>query len=278
MINLNKSSLFLFIFVLIFSLTVKGEPKVMESDQKTTSTNIENLKITILYDNYIHKEGTKSDWGFACLIEGLEKTILFDTGTRGDILYHNISQMIVNINKVDQVVISHHHRDHFGGLQSVLEKNHTVTVHLLQSTPVSVQQQVKETGANVKLVDTSIEICKNVFLTGELGEQIKEQALILKTNKGLIVLTGCSHPGIVKIVKRVKEILKQEIYLVFGGFHLMRHSEREVNLIIKQLKAIGVQKCGATHCTGDIQIAIFKEAFGTNFVQMGTGKVITFLK
>ena len=80
------------------------------------------IKVTILYDNYIHTEGTKSDWGYSCLIEGTEKTILFDTGTKGDILMYNMRQLNIDPKKVDLVVISHEHGDHTGGLPAFSKK------------------------------------------------------------------------------------------------------------------------------------------------------------
>ena len=83
-------------------------------------------------------------------------------------------------------------------------------------------QDVKQTGADTVGVEEPVQICKNVHTTGEMGVQIKEQALILDTSKGLVVITGCAHPGIVDIVKKAKEVVKKDIDLVFGGFHLSR--------------------------------------------------------
>src|SRR4030043_1807559 len=79
------------------------------------------IRFTVLYDNYLYKEGTKADWGFSCLIEGTEKTILFDTGTQPQTLMHNVEVLGVDLKKVDQVVISHDHGDHTGGPHAALE-------------------------------------------------------------------------------------------------------------------------------------------------------------
>ena len=102
--------------------------------------------------------------------------------------------------------------------------------------------------------------------------------MILDTSKGLVVITGCAHPGIVDIVRKAKEILDKEIYLVFGGFHLLQHSAQQVEKIIEQFKDLGVQKVGATHCTGDKAIEMFKKAYGDNFVTLGVGKALKILK
>ncbi len=231
------------------------------------------LKFTILYDNYLYKEGTKPDWGFSCLIEGAEKTILFDTGTNPEILMHNIGQLEVDLKDVEQIVISHNHHDHTGGLNRVLEKNHEVSVYLPVSFPYEFVRNVEASKAEVISVDEPVEICQNVYSTGEMGDQIKEQSLILNTDIGLIIVTGCSHQGIVAILKRAKELFDRPIHLVFGGFHLGAKSNAELEEIIRNFKEIGVEKCGATHCTGDKAIGMFKKAFGENYVPMGTGRV-----
>ncbi len=231
------------------------------------------VRFTILYDNYLYKEGTTPDWGFSCLIEGTEKTILFDTGTRPEILLHNVQAMNVDLNKVEQIVISHEHGDHTGGLSDVLAINPNVTVYLPVSFPKDFVRGVEHYKARVESVDDPIEICKNVFLTGEMGGQIKEQSLVINTRKGLIIVTGCSHPGIVNILNKAKQVLDKPIYLVFGGFHLGDASDNTLNTIIESFKEMKVEKCGATHCTGDKAIGMFKKAFGENYVSMGTGKV-----
>ncbi len=232
------------------------------------------LRFTILYDNYHYKEGTKPDWGFSCLIEGTEKTILFDTGTQPQILMHNVDALGVDLKKVSQVVISHNHGDHTGGLSAVLERNHEVTVYYPVSFPQEFGRSIELHQAKAQTVAEPVEICRDVLLTGEMGDEIKEQSLIIDTPKGLIIVTGCSHQGIVNILKRAREMRDKPIRLVFGGFHLGNKSDAEMREIIAGFKALKVEKCGATHCTGDAQIAMFKKAFGENYVSMGTGRVI----
>ena len=253
------------LFSLILVSAVVTNPPALEGKQ---------IEITILYDNYPFSEGLKTDWGFSCIIKGTEKTILFDTGTQGDIFLENIGKLEVNLKDVEIVAISHNHGDHTGGLNSFLGVNNRVTVYLPVSFPQQFFKNVEQKGAKTISVDKPVEICKDVFSTGELGVQIKEQALILNTKKGLIVITGCAHPGILNIVKRAKEVVNEKIYLVFGGFHLLRKSDDEVKEIINQFRELGVMKVGATHCTGDGAIRLFKEAYGGDFIRMGVGKKI----
>ena len=111
-----------------------------------------------------------------------------------------------------------------------------------------------------------------------MGIQIKEQSIIFDTAEGSVIITGCSHQGIVSILKRAMEVLNKEIYLVFGGFHLLEHSEEEVAHIIQEFRELGVKKCGATHCTGDAQIQQFKEVFDKDYMKIGVGRVIVLHK
>jgi 7,8-dihydropterin-6-yl-methyl-4-(beta-D-ribofuranosyl)aminobenzene 5'-phosphate synthase len=252
-------------FSLLFAFTAVCKVSALEDNPIT---------VTILYDNYIFSEGLQTDWGFSCIIKGTEKTILFDTGTKSHILFHNINKLNLNPKDVELVAISHIHGDHTGGLFAFLDENNKVTVYLPASFPDEFISRVEKAGAKVVPVDKPAEICKGVSLTGEMGVQIKEQSLILNTSKGLVVITGCAHPGIVGIVKRAKEVSDKKIYLVCGGFHLLSKSEDEVKEIISEFKDLEVMKVGASHCTGDRAIELFKEAYKENFVQMGVGKVI----
>jgi 7,8-dihydropterin-6-yl-methyl-4-(beta-D-ribofuranosyl)aminobenzene 5'-phosphate synthase len=243
------------------------------------SSNNENesgeIKLTILYDNYIAAEGTKTDWGFSCLIEGTEKTILFDTGTKSDILLHNIKKLNVDIGKIEQIVLSHEHGDHTGGLFSILEKKSDAPVYIPASFSDAFVNKVKNAGATAIRVDMPMKLCENVHLTGEVKGPANEHAVIIDTSKGLVVITGCAHPGIARIVKKARDQLEKDVYFVLGGFHLMDKSENQINDIIQQFKAAGVIKCGATHCTGDEQIKMFSKAYGKNYVEMGVGRIIT---
>ncbi len=236
----------------------------------------DDIKVTVLYDNTVLRDDLKSDWGYSCLIEGTEKTILFDAGTQPDIFYHNLETLKVDPAKVEIVAISHEHGDHTGGMPELLKQNPDVSVYYPVSFSKDFVTSVKKAKAKAVPVDEPVEICKDVFSTGEVGTEIKEQALILRTSEGLVLMTGCAHPGIVEMLERAKTVLDEDIYMVFGGFHLMQHSEEAVQKIIKKFKELGVEKCGATHCTGGSQIEMFRKAYGDDFVTMGAGKVLMF--
>jgi 7,8-dihydropterin-6-yl-methyl-4-(beta-D-ribofuranosyl)aminobenzene 5'-phosphate synthase len=270
---LSPFKFLLFVLAVLFSVASLRVSGSLSAETKSVLPE-RTLRFTVLYDNYLHREGTKADWGFSCLIEGTEKTILFDTGTDPRILMHNVGVLNVDLKKLDQIVISHNHGDHTGGLPAVLERNPNVKVYFPISFPPEFGRRVENLKARAQTVDKPVEICRNVHLTGEMGDEIKEQSLIIDSPSGLVIVTGCSHQGIVNILKRAKEILDKPIYLVFGGFHLANKSDAEMREIIAAFKELKVEKCGATHCTGDAQIAMFKKAFGENYVTMGTGRII----
>jgi 7,8-dihydropterin-6-yl-methyl-4-(beta-D-ribofuranosyl)aminobenzene 5'-phosphate synthase len=104
-----------------------------------------------------------------------------------------------------------------------------------------------------------------------MGSFIKEQSLIVKTEKGLLVITGCAHPGIVQIVKKAKEILKEDIYLVLGGFHLHSTSEKEIEKIVSQFQKMGVKKTAPCHCSGELCRKLFEDKYKKDFIRLGVG-------
>ena len=229
----------------------------------------EAIEITILYDNYTLTEGCTTDWGFACIIEGTEKCILFDTGTNGSILLGNMDKLQVSAGDVELVVISHNHADHTGGLLSFLGRNHNVTAYLPLTVSSGFVQNVRSRGATAQLPTDTVQICEGAHLTGLMGGI--EQSMVLETPKGLVVITGCAHPGIVQIVQKAKEMLEKDVYFVFGGFHLLNDSDSQIRSKIGQFRSMGVQKVGASHCTGDRAIALFEQEYGNDFVPIGVG-------
>ncbi len=233
-----------------------------------------NPIITVVFDNNSYKEELKTGWGFSCLIEGIEKTVLFDTGADGSILLDNMQKLGIDPEIVDTMVLSHAHSDHVGGVYSFLQKNRKVTVYVPESFPESFKDHTRQYGALSIEVKESVEILEGVYSTGEMGTGLKEQSLIIRTLKGMVIITGCAHPGIVNIVKRAKELFDDEVLLVMGGFHLMGKSRSEVDTIISDMKKLGVRYVGPCHCTGDKARELFQQAYREHFISIGVGKRI----
>ncbi len=232
------------------------------------------ITITVPYNNVPLNEDLKTDWGISIFIEGLQKSILFDTGGDGSILLSNMEKLKIAPTEVELIVLSHIHGDHVGGLEALLKRNNKVSVYLPSSFPDDFKNKVKSITGKLLTVKEPLRICENVWSTGELGTSIKEQSLVIATPKGLIVVTGCAHPGIVDIVKFVKNHFKENIYLLLGGFHLISYSENEIKEIIRELKALKVDKIAPSHCTGERPIELFKEAWEEDFINLGCGAKI----
>jgi len=235
------------------------------------------VTITILYDNNPgdSDEQLETAWGFSCLVEGPEKTILFDTGGDSAMLLRNMRTLGIAPQDVNVVVISHIHGDHVGGLAGFLEENHAVTVYLPQSFPESIKGATMDAGAELIEISSQevepVEICEDVYSTGELGDWIKEQSLVIETSQGLVVVTGCAHPGVVNIVRQAKKLTGGEVYFVLGGFHLGGVSAAEIAGIVKDFQQLGVQRVAPCHCSGDVARRLFEEAYGENFIPAGVG-------
>ncbi len=235
---------------------------------------LDDLSITVVYDNTAYHQGLRSDWGFACVIDGLEKKILFDTGADGDLLLINIDKLACHPRDIGTVVLSHEHWDHVDGLDEFLRMNPDVEVFLLESFPDEIGLTVTGSGAALTEVDGPMEICTGAYSTGSMGSDPEEQSLIIATDHGAVVITGCAHPGIVEIVRRARELTGQDILLVMGGFHLRSHSDDEVQGIIQEFRDLGVVYAGPCHCTGERQIGLFSEAYQDHFIRIGVGRVI----
>ncbi|MBN2250034.1 MAG: MBL fold metallo-hydrolase [Campylobacterales bacterium] len=230
--------------------------------------------ITVVFDNNPYKKGLQSGWGFSCLIEGMEKNVLFDTGAEGTILLENMQKLGITPEGIDVLVLSHAHSDHTGGVYDLLQKNNRLTVYLPASFPENFKRKAKEYGADIIEVKQPVEIIDGVYSTGEMDAGIKEQALILRTPQGMVIITGCAHPGIVNIIKRAKALFGEEVLLVMRGFHLHNKTGSEIKRIISEIQKLGVRYVAPCHCSGERARDLFREAYGEQYLPVGVGKII----
>ena len=250
--------------------------QIMNKDNETVSpSGVNDLTIKVVYDNNPYKQELGTAWGFSAFIIGTEKNILFDTGGDGSLLLGNMKKLEIEPNSIDVVVLSHIHGDHTSGLASFLQKNHKIEVFLPESFPKKFKDSVQQYQAKVIEINQPLKICENVYSTGQQGVWIKEQSLIIRTKAGLVVITGCAHPGIVNMVNTAKELMKDDVLLVMGGFHLEWATRGKIEKIISAFKQHGVRYVGPCHCTGEKARSLFEKHFGKNYINIGVGKVIS---
>ncbi|MEA3406461.1 MAG: MBL fold metallo-hydrolase [Chloroflexota bacterium] len=234
----------------------------------------QDITLTIVYDNDPYTPGLKTAWGFGCFIEGMEKTILFDTGGDAPTLLSNMSALDIEPQQVEVVVLSHIHADHTGGLEGFLQRNAQVTVWAPASFPQRFDTAITRQGADMVRIHKPQSICEGVYSTGEMGRSIAEQALILDTKKGVVVITGCAHPGVADMVARAHEVVEGELLFVVGGFHLGSASRQQIEGIISRFRDMDVQYVGPTHCSGEMAKRLFREEYGDHYLDVGVGRVI----
>lgn len=235
----------------------------------------DDLAVTVVHDNYPFVDDLKTAWGFSALVTGLQKSILFDTGSDGALLLENMAKLRVDPGRIEIVVLSHVHADHTGGLVGLLRANPRVQVYLPQTFSSRFKEVVRRYGATIVEVNGPQEICQDVYTTGVLGRRVKEQALVLRTHRGLVVLTGCAHPGVTRIVEQVKGQHTESILLVMGGFHLEWVTTGKVEKISAVLQKHGVRYVAPTHCTSDRARQVFRERYAEHCLDMGAGKVVS---
>ncbi len=230
------------------------------------------MEALMIYDNYTSNEKIIHGWGFSCLLDG---HILFDAGEDGVKLVENLNSLNINMNDISDIVISHDHWDHQGGLWALLEKRSGINVYSCPGFTQEFKDKVKEFDGNLIELDGLTEISEGVYSTGEMigsykDEPISEQVLICRTKEGMSVITGCAHPGIINVVDKALELFpNQSLNTLMGGFHLYKSSEKEAETIYGKLKEYGFKSYGGTHCTGD-----FAKQFNT--FEIAAGSRITF--
>lgn len=229
--------------------------------------------LTVLYDNYVFDSRCQAEWGYSCLIETPEMVILFDTGGEPEVLRHNIEAFDVDISEIDCIVISHEHGDHVGAIEIILEEKPGIPVYVPEGFPYNIMSSIRSLGGNCIEAVNATKITESISTTNILSGPPPEQALMIKTTEGLILVTGCSHPGIDNLARNAYDLTGENIELVIGGFHLGNMGEYQLDRICDELDEIGVMSVSATHCTGDDSIDYFRERYGDSFMESGAGYV-----
>ena len=275
-----------------------------------TSAGPTQDRITILYDAFGKPPGMKKDWGYSALVEYGGKHILFDTGNNAEIFAQNVKVSGVDLKKLDFAVISHRHGDHTGGMNYLLTVNPQVKIfapkegiggvfgaslpgtfyrqdaslpdymrYFNGKPPQTMTLSTPWRGANFVLVDGVTEAAPGISVTSTVSQtpgtlELRELSLAIETPKGLILVVGCSHPGIERIVE-ASTVIDKHVYAIVGGLHLVTTPDSEIARIVTALHDKWKVDCVALgHCTGEPAFAAFQRAFGVHYNYAGLGSVI----
>lgn len=209
------------------------------------------LSLMIVVDN-IAKKPFKSEWGFSAFMDWIDDTThteikaLMDVGPSFSTLMHNANLLGLDLKSINFVFISHSHFDHTGALPDLLELSKSIEMVVI---PSSYKLSSHISSITVKSYDTFSRIKGPFYSSGTLGGWTKEQSLVVLTECGPFVVTGCSHPDVKNIVYTVYNAIKRPITLVIGGFHRSTYSEGKK--ITEALKSVGVKYIIPCHCTGN---------------------------
>ena len=270
------------------------------------SANPSKAQVTILYDAFGKDPAMQKDWAYAALVEYGGKRILFDTGNNPEVLAQNAKAKGIDLGSLDFVVMSHRHGDHMGGLAYLLKVNPKVKIYAPKegfgvygadlpssfyrkdsslpseqryyggSPPDVMRFGSAWPGANFQLVDKTVEVVPDVYLISSVSDkpgtlELHELSLAIKAPDGMVLVVGCSHPGIDKIVEAASTI-DPRIHLIVGGFHLVVASDADIQKIVTALHdTLNVQYVAPGHCTGEPAFTALKKAFGNRYLFAGLG-------
>jgi len=282
------------VFILLAHMAVAGTPN----------------RVTILYDSFGKSQTLTMDWGFAALVDYGGKRILFDTGNNAQIFEHNVKAAGVDLQKLDFVVMSHRHGDHMGGLAYLLKVNPTVKIYAPKersgvygddqpsstwyrkdpslpteqryyrgAPPEIIHMGEAWPNANFQLIDKNIEIVPGMYLIALVSDtpgtlEVHELSLAIRTPDGLVLVVGCSHPGVEHIVQEASAI-DPHINLLFGGLHQIQAPDPEVERIARVLRdQYKLDRIAPGHCTGEPEFGALKKTFGDHYLYAGVGSVV----
>lgn len=219
------------------------------------------------------QRGLSTAWGFSAWLELHDSALLFDTGGNGSLLLQNMQMLDLDPLQLEMVILSHAHGDHTGGLDAILETGAQPAVYLPPSFSDTYKRLISKKTEVIE-VEPWQPVAERIYTTGEMGCDTPEQSLVIQASQGLVIITGCAHPGIVEIVEHVLEHFNEPVYLVVGGFHLRGKSKKEIEAILADFRRLGVAHIAPCHCTGEKALRMFAAGYGEDFIQAGVGKVI----
>jgi 7,8-dihydropterin-6-yl-methyl-4-(beta-D-ribofuranosyl)aminobenzene 5'-phosphate synthase len=265
-------------------------------------------RVTILYDAFGTRADLTRDWGFSALVEYGGQRILFDTGNNARTFAHNVRRLGIDLRRLSFVVVSHRHGDHTAGLNYLLQVNPHVKIYAPRegfgvfgaslpgtfyrrdstlpdsmryfgaAPPAELGFGTPWPTANFTWVDSLTEVAPGVAIISTVSRtpgtlELHELSLLLRTPEGLVVLVGCSHPGIETIL-RASRVWGDHVHLIFGGLHLVTSADTTVTRVAGALHDDWrIDRIAPGHCTGEPAFAELRRRFGPQYVYAGLGTV-----
>ena len=268
-------------------------------------------RITVLYDAFGKDAAMTRDWGYAALVEIKGKRILFDTGDDPAIFAKNVKAKGVDLTTLDFVVLSHRHGDHTSGVSYLLSANPRVKIYApaeglggIFGTEVSSQFYRKDEtlpaenryyggtppeimkmgtvfpGAHIQLIDQTTEVMPGITLIALISDapgtrELKELSLAIDTPDGIVLVVGCSHPGIEAIVAEAVKI-NSHIHFIAGGLHLVAAQDPVIEKVANTLHdTYKVDFIAPGHCSGEPTFTALQKAFGARYLYAGLGTTLS---
>jgi 7,8-dihydropterin-6-yl-methyl-4-(beta-D-ribofuranosyl)aminobenzene 5'-phosphate synthase len=269
------------------------------------------LRITMLYDAFGKTATMQQDWGFSAFIEYGGKRILFDTGNNAEIFANNVKAKGIDLTKLDFVVVSHRHGDHTSGLNYLTSVNPSVPIFAPKENfgvfgaalpgtfyrrNESLPTEMRYFGGdppdtfrfgspwpNAKFTWVAKTMAAApgfhlILLKGTWGVDldVMEISLAIDTPEGIVLIVGCSHPTVEKIVAAAGEVIPHKpIHLIVGGMHLLSATDEEITRVATALhETWKVEWIAPAHCTGEPAFAILQKSFGDRYLYTGLGNTL----
>lgn len=238
-----------------------------------------SVTVTTIVDNNVLKKGLTSSWGLSLHVEisanDKKHSVLMDTSGSFQTFYANASKLGLSLSTIEAVLISHWHRDHCGALSQVLSLlKPQIPVYVPSEDSFGIVE-IRRAGGISVVCHKPDEFLEGVMSIGEVHDGLSEHSLLINVKeKGLVVLTGCSHPGLVNVLKHAQRVSEIEtVYAVIGGFHISGLSEGI--RIGEFLRGLDVRLVSPCHCTSNDARQGIAEVMGDACVENGSGKIIS---
>ena len=226
---------------------------------------VDKVEIVVVVDNNRGSGNLISVWGISLFVKADDVSFLFDTGPDPEVLEHNVNILKIDVGDIDFIVISHEHGDHVGGMPYLERVKPGITVYVPRGMDMKTVNYLMK---NFKVIEVERPkvIARGVVSSGPLYGGVYEQAVaIYVKNRGLVILTGCSHPRVEYIVSFFHNITELPIYAVIGGFHLSGAEMERLEKIANVFLSLDVKMVYPIHCTGDVAREFFSKSLGSRY-------------